>query len=112
MEELGKSFDCYFPDKDFQQYQGWMEQPFSLDITIANVKDPKLSGRSYRTPAETHSTRLVVYGTMVLSSFWCHQMEGYPHIGKAALEIGCTVCHIIISINKDSQNWWRLKQKK
>jgi len=40
MEELGKSFDCYFPDKDFQQYQAWMQQPFSLDITTANVKDP------------------------------------------------------------------------
>src|SRR6218665_1739002 len=26
-------------------------------------------------------------GRTTLSSFWCHQMEGYPHIAKAALEI-------------------------
>jgi len=38
--ELGKSFDCYFSDKDFQQYPAWMRKPFSFDITTANVKDP------------------------------------------------------------------------
>jgi len=40
LEELGKSFDSYFPDKDIQQYPAWVRQPFSFDITTANVKDP------------------------------------------------------------------------
>jgi len=41
LEELGKSFDGYFPGKDFQQYPAWVGQPsFSFYITTANVKDP------------------------------------------------------------------------
>ena len=40
MEELGKSFDSYFPEKDIQQYPAWVQQPLSFDIIRANVKDP------------------------------------------------------------------------
>jgi len=39
LEELGKSFDGYFPNKDFQQYPAWVQQPFCFDITTANVKE-------------------------------------------------------------------------
>jgi len=57
--------------------------------TTANVKDSLLSGRSYRTPAEPLSTSglFSTKGTTTLSSLWCHQLEGYPHIAKAAFEI-------------------------
>ena len=31
LEELGKSFDGYFSDKDIQQYPAWVKQPFGFD---------------------------------------------------------------------------------
>jgi len=65
-----------------------------------------------RTPAETHSTSGLWYnGMTTLSTFWCHEMEGYPHIAKAALEIITPVVNHI-SVSKDSQNWRRLRPRK
>src|SRR6218665_578935 len=59
----------------------------SVWVTIS-VKDSKLSGRSYRSPAKPHSTSGLWYnGTTTISSFWCCQMAGYPGIAKASLEI-------------------------
>src|SRR6218665_4218277 len=84
LEQLGKSFDGYFPDKDIQQYPVWVRQPFTFDVTTVNVNNPYLDDLI---ELQQSHMQQVVFGTTTLSSFWCRQMEGYPHLAKAALEI-------------------------
>jgi len=84
LEQLGKSFDGYFPDKDIQQYPAWVRQPFTFDVTTVNVNNPYLDDLI---ELQQSHMQQVVFGTTTLSSFWCRQMEGYPHLAKAALEV-------------------------
>ena len=84
LEELGKSFDGYFPDKDIHQYPTWVRQPFTFDVATADMNDPYLDDLIELQQSQTQQQ---LFGTTTLSTFWCRQMEGYPRIAKATLEI-------------------------
>jgi len=65
-----------------------------------------------RTPAEPRSTSGLWYNdTTTLSSLLCHQMEGYHHIAKAALDTLYRLSHHT-SESKATQNGRRLKPRK
>jgi len=106
LDELGKSFDGYFPDQT--QHPAWVRQPFTFSVATADVNDQYLDDLIELQQSQTQQQ---LFGTTMLSRFWCRQMEGYPLITKIALEISTPfvtkyLCELAF------RNCWTSKQRK
>ena len=65
-------------------YPSWVRQPFSYDTATANINSPYTDDIIELQESEVKKRDV---NTTNLKKFWCQQIEGYPLIGKVALEV-------------------------
>lgn len=82
LDELTKSLDGYFPNRE--SYPVWVRQPFTFSIATVDVNDEYLDEIIELQQSQIQQQ---LFRTTTLSTFWCHQMVAYPRIAKKALEV-------------------------
>ncbi|XP_077974121.1 protein FAM200C-like [Styela clava] len=82
LDELTKSLDGYFPNRE--SYPTWVRQPFTFSVDKADVNDKYLDEIIELQQSQVQQQ---LFRTTTLSKFWCHQIVAYPLLAKRALEI-------------------------
>ena len=65
-------------------YPAWVCQPFTYDTTTIDINSPYTDDIIELQESEVKKHDV---STTNLQTFWCQQIEGYPLIGKVALEV-------------------------
>ena len=82
LDELTKSLDGYFPNRE--SYSAWVRLPFTFSVDEADVDDKYLDEIIELQQSQIQQQ---LFRTAKLSTFWFHQIVAYPLLAKKALEI-------------------------
>ena len=81
LDELTKSLDGYFPNRE--SYPEWIRQPFTFSVDKADVNGKYLDKII---ELQQSQVKQQLFRT-TLSTFWCYQIVAYPLLPKKAIEI-------------------------
>ena len=84
LDELTKSLDGYFPNRE--SHSAWVRQPLTFSDDKADVND-KYKYLDEIVELQPSQVQQQLFRTTTLSTFWCHQIVAYPLLPKKALEI-------------------------
>ena len=79
---MQRSFENWFPEQIY--YPAWIRQPFSYDITIADINSPYTDDIIELQESEVKKRDI---NTTNLQTFWCQQIKNFPLICKVAFEV-------------------------
>ena len=82
LDELTKSLDGYFPNRE--SYPAWVRQPFTFSVDKADVNDKYLDEIIELQQSQVQQQ---LFRTTALSMLWSHRILAYLLLAKKALEI-------------------------